>query len=825
MRFIALVSGGKDSIYTILQAIQNGHELLGCLHLGAPETTEEESYMYQTAASSCIRTLVEECLDVDCLIFQRKGKSLNTGLVYEANSEQDEVEDLYLALKEAKQKFSNLEAVCSGAILSTYQRVRIENVCSRLGLTSLSYLWRLKPQKELLQQMLEDGIEAVLVKTACPPGLLPRKHLNKTLRFLWDSGLLERLHERFQFHVCGEGGEYESLVIDSPLHRKKLVLDEVEIVEREDDGVGELLVLKCHAEDKGKDDVPILQRPKHSSLSQQQTQTAQQESAATHAVTNLPSTLSIPHIHQGSGGLLHVSELMASVVATDETSQKTEAELAVEEAGEIFTVLGKTLQLWGASAQDVIFVHLYLSKISHFATINAHYQEFFGTLLPPSRSCVAVGSGVLPGGRQVLLDCMVQLGSGDYMRSIFNPANAYASAAGSTKSSILREVLHVQSISHWAPICVGPYSQANTIRSGLQFLAGQIGLIPSTMTLHSTWTAQLEQCWKNIASVLDALNGGSLNELISTLVYVSEDVYSEQNFMAKIATISNDSIAANGSVVPGKIDSLLNASEFDGYEDEGTWREEMKSKGLDDNATHPACPALLVCIPEMPKGALVEIEVITCTRDAGKCVEMRDSQVASRVRERSLLPHTPLEWDTGHSFPICSQPVNELFEISSFSRVLGYGTAGMVVALASLPVDAPPGYSIQANHLLADMLASAEQCLADARSGLSKSNILHIRLFYVASEHCRDHCGRKVVRDDGVHLRTSLHGLVGSFVTENPPSTTVVPVLAIDSFGTNLYRPEASDSKIGKLAMQVFLADPVHLETEIWIHKDREYAT
>ncbi|KAL3927080.1 MAG: hypothetical protein SGARI_005420, partial [Bacillariaceae sp.] len=251
MRFIALVSGGKDSIYAILQAIQNGHTLVGCLHLGAPETMEEESYMYQTAASSTVKTLVEECLGVPCSVYQRQGKSLNTGLVYEASSAQDEVEDLYLALKQAQEQFPNLEAVCSGAILSTYQRVRIENVCSRLGLTSLSYLWRLQPQKELLQKMLEDGIEAVLVKTACPPGLLPRKHLNKSLRYLWDIGLLEKLHERFQFHVCGEGGEYESLVIDSPLHRKKLVLDEVEIVETEEDGVGELRILQCHAQEKG----------------------------------------------------------------------------------------------------------------------------------------------------------------------------------------------------------------------------------------------------------------------------------------------------------------------------------------------------------------------------------------------------------------------------------------------------------------------------------------------------------------------------------------------------------------------------------------------
>ena len=89
---------------------------------------------------------------------------------------------------------------------------------------------------------------------------------------------------------------------------------------------------------------------------------------------------------------------------------------AVAEAKEIFVILQQALQIHGATAKDVMMVHLYLSEISLFGSINAHYRDFFGSVLPPSRSCIAVGKNVLPGGRRVLLDCMVQCGSGDYMR-------------------------------------------------------------------------------------------------------------------------------------------------------------------------------------------------------------------------------------------------------------------------------------------------------------------------------------------------------------------------------------------------------------------------
>lgn len=35
-----------------------------------------------------------------------------------------------------------------------------------------------------------------------------------------------------------------------------------------------------------------------------------------------------------------------------------------------------------------------------------------------------------------------------------------------------REVLHVRSLSEWAPLCIGPYSQANVINESWLYIAG-----------------------------------------------------------------------------------------------------------------------------------------------------------------------------------------------------------------------------------------------------------------------------------------------------------------------------------------------------------------
>lgn len=50
--------------------------------------------------------------------------------------------------------------------------------CERLGLTSLAYLWE-RNQKELLAEMVDAGVNAVLIKVAAMG--LKSTHLGKTL--------------------------------------------------------------------------------------------------------------------------------------------------------------------------------------------------------------------------------------------------------------------------------------------------------------------------------------------------------------------------------------------------------------------------------------------------------------------------------------------------------------------------------------------------------------------------------------------------------------------------------------------------------------------
>lgn len=800
MKFAALVSGGKDSLYSILECIRNGHELVCCVHLGAPLEVEEESFMYQTAASNVIPILVQECLGVPLILQQRVGKSVNQSLVYENCTDEDEVEDMYLALKKTKDEFPMIEAVSSGAILSTYQRVRIESVCNRLNLASLSYLWRMYPQRELLEKMLQEGIEAVLVKTACPPCLVPSRHLKQTLGNLYYSGLFHRLHEKFKFHYCGEGGEYESLVVDCPIYERRLIIDESEIIVS-DDGVGELIIKKCHSEEKS-------ERPENRAFepcceSSKPANTDEENITGSSDEMRL-KFFCLPHVKRATGGLIHFSEIISQTI-TQVSSKEVEGAIAVKEALEIFELIRYGLLKYGCNSRDVIFVHLYLSEMSHFSNINKHYKRFFGTLLPPSRSCVAVGSN-LPGGRRVMLDCFAQIGSGAFMRKS-NEENNYTKAAISNENSLLRQVLHVQSISYWAPVCVGPYSQVNTLRSGIHFIAGQIGLDPPTMKLKEGWIEQLKQCWTNLARILDALDGGSLDNLMSCLLYVSPKI---TNWDLLRSICSEMVSKTNGHVVPGAVDSLLSSSEmYGGYEDEGTWREMTKQEG----EIKSDIPFLMVVIPEMPVGALVEIEAIAVTARAasslGKKIYLSEENAPFDDDAKNLqLP----EWDIGHDFPIESQLQTSNFNYYAATLCMGFGCAAMSTVVAS-PSEKHNILILDPDMMLSKMLYNMRSSLANAF--LSPKEIFHVRLYYAVGED------GETAKNDGYRWRSSLATALAReipFLSQSSnsiPAMSIIPVLGIKFVHNQIFESPL-------VALQVLAIDPAHLETELWINKCRE---
>ncbi|EUT82495.1 hypothetical protein PFAG_03871 [Plasmodium falciparum Santa Lucia] len=119
--------------------------------------------MYQSAGFELVPSIAR-CMEKPLIQHEIKRKAIKLDLAYTYDPN-DEVEDLFELIHKAKTQFPSINAVSCGAIKSTYQKKRLEHVCERLNLDILTYLWD-RDEKEILQGMINDGVEAILVKIA-----------------------------------------------------------------------------------------------------------------------------------------------------------------------------------------------------------------------------------------------------------------------------------------------------------------------------------------------------------------------------------------------------------------------------------------------------------------------------------------------------------------------------------------------------------------------------------------------------------------------------------------------------------------------------------
>ena len=247
MKVVALISGGKDSTFNAMHCVANGHEIIALANLMPPSGVEElDSFMFQTVGNSLLAAY-KECYGVP--LYQRviQGNARITTNDYSLDVD-DEVEDMFRLLQSVKQKHPHVEAVSVGAILSNYQRIRVENVCGRLGLVCLSYLWR-QEQDYLLASMVNNEIKAIVVKVAAMG--LTKNDLGLTLDKLKIK--MDAIASKLGLNICGEGGEYETITLDCPIFKNRIVIDEYSVVTARECDIAPICYLridKFHIEPK-----------------------------------------------------------------------------------------------------------------------------------------------------------------------------------------------------------------------------------------------------------------------------------------------------------------------------------------------------------------------------------------------------------------------------------------------------------------------------------------------------------------------------------------------------------------------------------------------
>jgi ABC transporter with metal-binding/Fe-S-binding domain ATP-binding protein len=215
MKLIALFSGGKDSMFALKKAIEQGHEIK---YLATVHSKNPDSYMYHTPNIG-LTLLQSRCLNIQLVSKQSLGEK------------EKEVKDLEILLNNL-----DAEGVVCGAIASNYQKERVEKVCENLRLKVLTPLWG-RNLEELIREIVKSGFDVIITAVAAEgfdESWLGRKIDEKCIEDLL------QLNKKFGISILGEGGEYESLVLDCPLFFRKLEITKAEKIWKDNSGTLEI---------------------------------------------------------------------------------------------------------------------------------------------------------------------------------------------------------------------------------------------------------------------------------------------------------------------------------------------------------------------------------------------------------------------------------------------------------------------------------------------------------------------------------------------------------------------------------------------------------
>jgi ABC transporter with metal-binding/Fe-S-binding domain ATP-binding protein len=201
MRLASLFSGGKDSTFACMLMQEQGHEVPTLVTI-RPEN---------------LASPVFHAINLDVVPLQAMSMGKELRVVPSCGEEAEDLQALSAALEGLE-----VDGVITGAIASDYQWDRINGVCEKAGMRTFSPLWR-KDQGKLIREMVQAGLKATIVGTFAEG--LDRSWLGRPLDDRAVDEMLALARER-GLNASGEGGEYETLTLDSPLHRRPLLIAE-----------------------------------------------------------------------------------------------------------------------------------------------------------------------------------------------------------------------------------------------------------------------------------------------------------------------------------------------------------------------------------------------------------------------------------------------------------------------------------------------------------------------------------------------------------------------------------------------------------------------
>ena len=225
MKVAVLFSGGKDSTYAVWILQHLGWEISSLITV-KPQTVDSWMFHYPNVEWTRLQA---DAMGLPHRMVQGNG-----------NDELDQLQDVLVSMK----RDLGIVGLATGAVASDYQKVRFDNMCDVIDLRSFSPLWHKRPEL-LVEDLSRAGFRITMTAVAAKG--LDESWLGRELADE-DWRKLNSLSKKQGIHLTGEGGEYESFVLDAPNFDKAVRIDKSKVEWRGQSG--RLVIERASLRDK-----------------------------------------------------------------------------------------------------------------------------------------------------------------------------------------------------------------------------------------------------------------------------------------------------------------------------------------------------------------------------------------------------------------------------------------------------------------------------------------------------------------------------------------------------------------------------------------------
>lgn len=204
MSYLASWSGGKDGCFACYEAMRQGHQITHLVN-------------FITQGHNRVRFH-----GTDTKLVQLQSQAIGIPLLQKETAWNRYEQEFKKAVRSLIPK--GITGMVFGDIYLQEHLDWVERVCGDIGIEAVLPLWG-RNTKEIVADFIDNGFEAVIV--SAKSDLIDREWMGRNV----DMDFINYLSER-DIDPCGENGEYHTLVVNGPIFKSRIEIEQGKVVQR-----------------------------------------------------------------------------------------------------------------------------------------------------------------------------------------------------------------------------------------------------------------------------------------------------------------------------------------------------------------------------------------------------------------------------------------------------------------------------------------------------------------------------------------------------------------------------------------------------------------